>query len=260
MESGIYEGWVRHRRFAPVEHSFLNRIFLMYLDLDELDNVFRGRLLWSVNRTALARFYRKDHLGDPQKSLSESVREIVVQNGYPKPEGPIRLLTHLRYFGFVMNPVSFYFCFDRNSEHLQNVVAEVNNTPWGEQHCYVLDAAQFTKGSNRKPIEKEFHVSPFMPMDMQYYWRLSEPQDTLMINIENHQLKQKKFDVTMQLQRREITSASLMRSLLRFPLMTYYVFVAIYWQALRLWIKRVPFYPHPKHSKSTEQSTNSAKS
>lgn len=232
----------------------------MYLDLDELDNVFRGRWFWSVKRIALARFCREDHLGDPQKSLAESVREIVVQSGNPRPEGPIRLLTHLRYFGYVMNPVSFYFCFDANSERLQTVVAEVNNTPWGEQHCYVLDSSQFNSGDNKRPIEKEFHVSPFMPMDMQYYWRLSEPEDTLTINIENHRFSEKQFDVTMRLHRREITSANLMRSLIRFPLMTYYVFVAIYWQALRLWGKRVPFYPHPKHSKSSEQNTSSTKS
>lgn len=231
----------------------------MYLDLSELDHVFDGRWFWSTKRSALARFRREDHLGDPQKSLDESVRELITLNNRPRPEGPIRLLTHLRYFGFVMNPVSFYFCFDRNSEKVETVVAEVHNTPWGEQHCYVIDADQFSLQEKSQPTEKQFHVSPFMPMDTEYYWRLTQPGQNLTVNIENHRKLEKIFDVTMQLERREITGFNLLRSLIRFPLVTAYVFLAIYWQALRLWIKRVPFYPHPKHSKNSTQSTNSTK-
>lgn len=232
----------------------------MYLDLSEIDNVFRGRWFWSSKRMALARFRREDHFGNPQISLDESVRELVTLSKRPRPEGPIRILTHLRYFGFVMNPVSFYYCFDRNSEKVETVVAEVHNTPWGEQHCYVLDANQFCVKSDNQPTEKQFHVSPFMPMDTEYYWRLDLPDRNLTVNIENHRTSEKIFDVTMQLNRREITGFNLLRSLIRFPLITLYVFLAIYWQALRLWIKRVPFFPHPKYSKTSTQSTSSTKS
>jgi len=229
----------------------------MYLDLDELETVFHHRWFWSTRRPALARFRRKDHMGDPQKPLAESLRDFVAQSGRPRPEGPIRLLTHLRYFGFVMNPVSFYFCFDNDSRRVQTVVAEVHNTPWGEQHCYILNADQFRPGNEKQPTDKAFHVSPFMPMDMQYVWRLTEPDQDLTVNIENHRQDRNVLSVTLQLQRREITTRNLMRALIRFPLMTWYVFAAIYWQALRLWIKHVPFYPHPKYSKSSEQSTSS---
>lgn len=229
----------------------------MYLDLDEIETVFLHQWFWSARRPALARFRREDHMGDPQIPLADSIRDFVAQSGRSRPEGPIRLLTHLRYFGFVMNPVSFYFCFDSKKQRVETIVAEVHNTPWGEQHCYVIDRNQLNERNEEHPTDKVFHVSPFMPMDMQYFWAFTEPRQELTINIQNHRAGNKVFSVTMQLMRREITTANLMRSLMRFPLMTWSVFAAIYWQALRLWIKRVPIYPHPKHSKPSGQSTNS---
>lgn len=253
MESCIYEGWVWHRRHAPVEHNFQNRIFLMYLDLDEVSEVFRGRWLWSASRPAIARFRRADHLGNVDQPLADCVRDLVAESGRPRPVGPVRLLTHLRYFGFVMNPVSFYYCFDRDNSSVVAIVAEVNNTPWGEQHCYVLDAEQFNPTGENRTLDKEFHVSPFMPMDLQYRWRLSAPNNTLAVNIENLRGSQQVFGVTMQLDRQEITTATLARSFVRYPLMTYRVLAGIYWQALRLWWKGCPFYPHPKHAKKSRK-------
>lgn len=223
----------------------------MYLDLDELETLFEGRWCWSTRRPALARFSRADHMGDPAQPLAESVRDFVAQQGHPRPAGPIRLLTHLRYFGFVMNPVSFYYCFNREGTRWETIVAEVNNTPWGEQHCYIITREQQSADMDRQLTQKVFHVSPFMPLDMQYGWRLTEPERRLTVHIDNYRDKQKVFDVTMQLQRREITTRNLWQVLLGYPLMTWYVFAAIYWQALRLWWKRVPFYPHPRHQQTT---------
>ena len=138
IKSCIYEGEVRHRRFAPVNHEFRNRLFLMYVDLDELPTLFRRRWLWSANRPNLAWFRRGDHLGPADQPLADSVRDLVAARTGQRPAGPIRLLTHFRYFGFAMNPISLYYCFDAD-EQIESVVAEVTNTPWGEQHCYVLD-------------------------------------------------------------------------------------------------------------------------
>ncbi|QDV17368.1 hypothetical protein Pan153_20160 [Gimesia panareensis] len=230
----------------------------MYLDLEELETVFQGRWCWSTRRPALARFRRSDHMGDPAQPLAESIRDFVAQQGHSRPQGPIRLLTHLRYFGFVMNPVSFYYCFNSAGTDWETIVAEVNNTPWGEQHCYVITREQIEANMDRRLTQKVFHVSPFMPLDMQYGWKLTEPERKLTVHIDNYRENEKMFDVTMQLERREITTGNLWRVLLSYPLMTWYVFAAIYWQALRLWWKRVPFYPHPRHQQSTDTRLTSS--
>src|ERR1700759_5599691 len=111
MHSAIYIGWLSHRRHGPRVHAFPQRLFMVYLDLAELDQVFAGRWCWSTRRRALARFDRRDHMGDPHLPLDESIRRLVAERTGHRPDGPVRLLTHLRYFGHVFNPVSFYYCF-----------------------------------------------------------------------------------------------------------------------------------------------------
>ncbi|OQW30151.1 MAG: chromosome partitioning protein ParA [Nitrospira sp. SG-bin1] len=254
MKSAIYTGHVRHRRFSPVSHAFTYRLFMMYVDLDELPTLFQNRWFWSVNRTNLASFNRADHVGDPTIPLGGSIRQLVEERTGSQPAGPIRLLTHLRYFGYVFNPVSFYFCYDRSDRCVETIVAEITNTPWGERHCYVLSSEQ-NRASGRKKryqFDKIFHISPFIDMDVAYDWRFTEPTSQLAIHMENLRKGQPFFDATMKLERREISGTALARVLVQYPLMTAKVISAIRWQALKLWMKGAPFYAHPK--KRTEPS------
>lgn len=246
VNSAIYSGWVEHRRFLPVEHTFRYRLFMMYLDLDELPSLFSNSWLWSVSRRNLAWFKRADYLGNPDIPLKVAVKNLVKQKINKEITGAIRLLTHMRYFGHCFNPVSFYYCYAADGETLQAIVAEINNTPWGERHAYVLDCEANPQSSSQLfRFEKDFHVSPFMPMDIYYEWAFSSPSQQLNVYMLNKHADGRMFDATLELQHKELTANNLRLALIAFPVITIKVVTAIYWQAFRLWLKRVPFYPHP---------------
>ena len=247
LASAVYEGVVRHRRHAPHPHAFRYRMAQLYLDLDEIDAVFAQRWLWSSGRRNVAEFRRADYLGPTGMPLAEAVRQRVAAATGCRPDGPIRLLTHLRYTGFVFNPVSFYYCYAADGVSLLAVLAEITNTPWKERHAYVLpvDTAQSHGRSLHWQFAKTFHVSPFIPMDCRYDWRFTPPAEDLRVHMQVIHRGQPTFDATLALERRPLTSASLARVLWRFPLMTAQVVGAIHWQALRLWLKRNPVHDHP---------------
>lgn len=246
MQSALYTGRLSHRRFEPVGHAFHYRVTFCWLDLAELDAVFRGRWLWSARRPALAWLRRADYLGDPRVPLDEAVRDLVERRTGERPAGPIRLLTQLRSFGFCFNPVTFYYCYDAGGRRVETVVAEITNTPWNERHAYVLRRAVGEGESGlRFRLAKEFHVSPFMPMDLEYDWTFGEPGRSLAVRMENRRSGRRLFDASLLLQRREITGVSLAGALARRPFVALEVLGRIYWHALRLWLKRVPFHAHP---------------
>jgi hypothetical protein len=223
---------------------------MLYVDLAELPRLFDRTPCWSARRPALAWFKRSDYLKPDAVPLDQAVRDLVEERTGARPSGRIRLLTHLRYFGYCMNPVSFYYCFDEAGAVLQTIVADITNTPWGERHQYVLnlDSGGVQNGARLKrfDFDKQFHVSPFMPMDMQYRWSFSQPSQRLFVNMQNLQGAVQMFDATLSLRGEPVTPWRLVRTLVSYPFMTLRVITAIHWQALKLWLKRTPFYGHPR--------------
>ena len=246
MHSALYDGWVSHRRVAPTRNAFRYRLFMVWLDLAELERVFAGRWLWSATRPALARFRRSDYLAPHDRPLVDAVRALVTARTGRTPAGAVRMLTHLRYFGHCFNPVTFYYCYDAD-ERLDTVVAEITNTPWDERHQYVLPvaAARHDGDSCVWRFGKEFHVSPFMPMDMDYEWRFGVPAERLAVHMVNRRDGREVFDATLLLARRPIDGHNLAAALAWHPLLTLKVVAMIHWQALRLLLKRTPFHAHP---------------
>lgn len=244
MNSRIYKGWVEHRRAAPRRHRFRYRMFMLYVDLAELPRLFDRTPFWSAHRPALAWFKRADYLGPEQLPLDEAVRALVEEKTGKRPEGPIRLLTHLRYFGCCMNPVSFYYCFNLAGV-LETIVAEITNTPWGERHQYVLRVEAGAARLKRFEFGKQFHVSPFLPLDMRYLWRFSEPGKGLFVNMQNCRGGERVFEATLALRASPLNRGSLLWVLATFPFMTFKILAGIYYQALRLYLKRTPVFAHP---------------
>ena len=226
----------------------------MALDLEELPRLFTGSWLWSVERPNAYSFRRADYLGPTELSLAEAARERVESELGHRPTGRVLLVTHLRTFGFVSNPVSFYFCHDRD-ERLVAIVAEITNTPWGERHAYVLEARG--RSALEWCFDKEFHVSPFHGMEQGYRWRLEGPGEELRVSMQNVEAGRVVFEAQLHCERKELSPAALRRVAWRHPWMTLRVHLAIYWQAARLWAKRTPFYTHPDKRTRPEGATSS---
>lgn len=245
LTSCIYHGWVRHRRFAPSTHRFQYKVFMMYIDLSELSDVLSKSPLWSTKRWALARFKRSDYFGDAQQDLHLAVRQLVNRELGLNLNGAVHMLSNFRYFGFIINPLSVYYCFDE-ARALRAMVLEVTNTPWGKSHCYVLPCDPNEK-KQRISFTKALHVSPFHPINMTYKLCCTTPRDTLALHLENWTDENNEgcvFDATLGLQREEITGAALNRILIAYPFMTLKVFFGIYWQAMKLYFKKVPVFKY----------------
>lgn len=253
LASACYVGHLRHRRHWPRRNHFRYPLFMVYLDLSELDSVFKVSPWWRRGRPAVARFHRADYLAPHHIPLDEAVRQRIASEHQHYPTGPIRMLTHLRYAGHCFNPVTFYYVFNDVDSQVEWVVAEITNTPWGERHCYVL-----RRNSHGPALDwtfaKAFHVSPFNEMQQTYRWLFREPGSSISVHMANREDGRVCFDATLTLQRRPMTGRWQQRLLLRYPLLTVMIMARIHLQALRLWWKGVPFFRHPNKRPATSLS------
>jgi DUF1365 family protein len=240
VNSALYEGTLRHDRRAPRRHAFRYRVAMPLLDLDELDEVVAHHRLWSVEHRNAVSFRRADFLGDPTVPLDTAVRDLVETGTGTRPTGPIRVLAHVRTWGWLFNPIAIYFCMDAAGEDIKALVLDVTNTPWHEHHTYVIPGGE---GEHR--FAKELHVSPFFAMDHEYRLRLSRPGERLVVRLALLDGDVVAFEATLALRRRPISRAALGRLLWRYPLLTTRVSTGIYAQALRLRAKGLPVHAHP---------------
>lgn len=239
IHNSLYMGSIEHRRLAPCENSFTYGVCYYFLDLEKVSEVFDGKFLFTLNKPGLLSFWEKDYL------KASEVRETILKVTGRDSQGPIRILTNISYFGFCFNPVSFYYCYAVDGESLEFIVSVITNTPWGETHRQVFEYQNNPKEAFEFP--KDFHVSPFMPMQIDYTWVFEKPEERLYVLMQNRNQAETRiiFDSTLNLKRVPLTKSAMLSAFLRFPVLTFKTVAAIYYQALKLYIKRVPVHTHP---------------
>ncbi|MCC4831270.1 DUF1365 domain-containing protein [Shewanella sp. 1_MG-2023] len=261
FNSGVYQGEVSHRRFTPKNHSFAYEMALLAIDLDEVDNLAKVSRLFGTTKWSLLKFNPNDYLNSlasqfsdteipdsvslkqssnttPDKALKQRVLWTIEQLGATKSCESVIFAGQVRHFGFYFSPVNFYFCYqDKQPIYM---LAEVSNTPWDQRHCYLVNLEQ------TETTDKVFHVSPFMDLDMHYQWQVVAPSKRLNVTIQNRDdANNKLFDASLQLRRKSFNASNIRNMLIGFPVMTLKIMWGIYWQAMKLFVKRIPFIAHP---------------
>lgn len=254
MRSSIYRGSIYHKRFSHGEHTFRYQLDYAFIDLDEIDEVFGLSSLWSANKPNLVSFQRQDYLPGECENLRDEVIHRIKSLGGGVFSGKVFLLSTLRSLGYCMNPISLFYCYEEDEQgaeqgnKLRYVLAEVHNTPWDERHLYLLEGPDF-----KVPMAKTFHVSPFMPMDTTYHWQISDPDTNLSVAINVSRETQPLFTASIALTRHVLTKGNVTQMIGIQIRQAFRTITAIYIQAARLWLKKVPLYGHP-NKKNTQES------
>ena len=247
--NALYVGDIEHRRFSPTKNNFTYQVSYYFIDLEKAAETFKIPFLFSFNSPGILSFWEKDYLS------AETVRKTIYDELGRKSNGPIKVLTNISYFGYCCNPVSFYYCYAEDGETLNYVVSDITNTPWREKHRQVFEM----EAAERKvfKFQKEFHVSPFMPMEIDYTWVIRKPSERIYVLMQNRPLTETKiiFDSVLMLKRYELTAPNIIGTFLKLPLVTFKTILAIYYQAFKLFLKKVPFHTHPSKEKVYDNST-----
>ncbi len=251
QHSAIYDGWVMHRRLHPKRHAFKYRVFSLLLDLDELETLGARLTLFAANRAGIVSFHDRDHGdgGDLRAWLDAKLAaEGIVA------DGPRRVLCYPRLFGYVFNPISTWFCYTKD-ERLAAIVYEVHNT-YDERHTYVLRVGH-DDAIVRQQAPKAFYVSPFLSMDCVYNFKIRPPGDDVLVAINEEEAGRPILTATFQGRRKPLTDGALLGMLLRHPLMTLKVIVAIHYEAVRLMRKGVARHAHGPAAPATITASGS---
>ena len=243
--ASLYVGDVMHQRMKPVGHRFSYPVFSLLVDLDRLEEAASQSALFSVNRPNLVSFREKDHLGGTETTLRAYADRLLADAGIATPARQIVLICYPRIFGFVFNPLSVYYAYGDRHE-LIAVIYEVRNT-FGDRHSYVCPVSdgELTEAGLRQSVEKIFHVSPFIPLKMQYHFRMLPPGDSVRWRILETDSDGPLLSATFSGERRELNSGNLFKLLARIPFLTFKIVGAIHWEALKLWIKGMKYIPRP---------------
>ena len=237
MISSIYNGTVIHKRFKPKKHFFRYKVFSLFVDLSELNTLEKKISFFSYNNFNLVSFFDKDHGNRDGSSLVEWVKKNLKENGINSEEIKVRLLCYPRILGYVFNPLSVFYVYNKN-ENLISVLYEVKNT-FGEQHTYIF------KVNNGQLLQhncsKKFHVSPFIEMNCDYFFKILKPSEKISVIINQYQLNEKILYASQDGIRVAFTSSELIKSYLKHPLMTFKIISAIHFEAFKLWVKGINF-------------------
>ena len=238
MTSSIYNGTVIHKRFKPKTHFFKYSVFSLLIDLSELDQLDKNIKFFSFNKFNLISFFEKDHGDRDGSSLVEWVKKNLNENNISSEDVKIKLLCYPRIFGYVFNPLSVFFIYNSN-EKLISILYEVKNT-FGEQHTYIFKV----KNENnifQHNCSKKFHVSPFIEMNCDYFFKILKPGEKMSVIIDQYQTNEKILYASQDGKRVDFNSKELLKSYLKHPLMTFKIISAIHFEAFKLWTKGIKF-------------------
>lgn len=268
LSNSLVKGWVRHRRYQPKPHDFDYNMTWTLLDLDEVEQQFKLSRLWSIEKRNVVSYQAKDfhqntvavleEKPSPESNKRNIIRTIKSRTG-KEFAGKVYMMSHLRNYGYNFNSVCFYFCYG-SDRTLKYIVSEITNTPWGERHSYIFDCEDSksisggvsgNRSTHQFTFSKEFHVSPFIQMDMRYRWTFLVDESELRVHMAVLTEKGKKyFDATFTGQLIPLTKSNMRKYAFSHAMQPQKMSLLIYWQALKLWLRRFKVFDHPKHSQS----------